>query len=614
MAHSKTFLVVLMVFQFLALHAQSDNTIVLEEVVLSDVKLLHFSNGRKVSVLKDSVIQRNGASLTDLLQFNSTIYFKENGYGMISSPSFRGTNASQTAVVWNGININSQLSGQTDFNTISPQNYKDVVVRSGGGSVQFGSGAIGGSIHLNDSFLFQEHYDNKLVLGYGSYNAKNINYSTAYGTDKWSLNFGTTYKTSENDYKYLGTDRKNENGAYNNLDVKATVGYLFSKANVLKLYHNTFIGDRDFSGTLTAPAKDHYKDVTSRSLLEWGNFKDHKISRLKLAYLYEKYRYYPDKEKSDFSFGSSNNMVLNYDYKYNIGKFVLNGIADFNVITVEGTNIENAHRNLFSGTFLLTHHLSEKFRYGINIRKEVVTDYDSPFLFSMDTNYQLTDNYSINVNASKNYRVPTFNDLYWVGAGAVGNKELTPESSLQAELGQLLSKENYTLGLTAYYIVSEDLIQWKPNDAGNWMPVNIKDVYNYGLEASLDVRQQWHNNQLSWKNQYAYTKSVDKDTNKQLIYVPYHKITSNIAYQYKAWELYNQLLYNGQVYTTSDNSDFLQGYVLSNVGVGRTFEIENGISANVGVKINNLFNKNYQNVAYRPMPNRNYQLNISIKF
>ena len=63
---------------------------------------------------------------------------------MVSSASFRGTNAQQTAVVWNGININSQLTGQTDFNTLIPGNYGDVVVRSGGGSVQYGVAQLGG--------------------------------------------------------------------------------------------------------------------------------------------------------------------------------------------------------------------------------------------------------------------------------------------------------------------------------------------------------------------------------------------------------------------------------------------------------------------------------------
>ena len=101
---------------------QQDSVIVLQEVVLSDSKLQKFSNGVNVSVLKDSVLQRNMGLLTDNLKFTSPIYFKQNGYGMVSSASFRGTSAQQTAVVWNGININSQLTGQTDFNSVMAQN------------------------------------------------------------------------------------------------------------------------------------------------------------------------------------------------------------------------------------------------------------------------------------------------------------------------------------------------------------------------------------------------------------------------------------------------------------------------------------------------------------
>src|SRR5690554_6305300 len=131
-------------------HAQLDSIQKLDEVLLSDVKLKRYASGFKVTVIKDSVLTKSPWSLTDLLRYNSNIYFKENGYGMVSSPSFRGTNASQTAVVWNGININSQLTGQTDFNTLIPLHYDNIVVRSGGGSVQYGSGAVGGSVLLND--------------------------------------------------------------------------------------------------------------------------------------------------------------------------------------------------------------------------------------------------------------------------------------------------------------------------------------------------------------------------------------------------------------------------------------------------------------------------------
>src|SRR5690606_6248406 len=106
-------------------------------------------------VLSDSLIDNANGSFTDFLQKNTTIYFKENGYGMVSSPSFRGTTAQQTGVLWNGIKVNSALLGQADFNSTSFKNYDQIIVKPGGGSVLFGSGAMGGTIHLNNDFQFK---------------------------------------------------------------------------------------------------------------------------------------------------------------------------------------------------------------------------------------------------------------------------------------------------------------------------------------------------------------------------------------------------------------------------------------------------------------------------
>ena len=100
------------------LNAQIDSLNVLPEVVLSDAKLRNFSHGQVLGTINDSLLDNSSTSLTEVLRYNSLIYFRENGPGGVSSPSFRGTSAQQTAVVWNGININSQLNGQTDFNTI----------------------------------------------------------------------------------------------------------------------------------------------------------------------------------------------------------------------------------------------------------------------------------------------------------------------------------------------------------------------------------------------------------------------------------------------------------------------------------------------------------------
>jgi iron complex outermembrane receptor protein len=148
----KSIFISLLLLLCLQVSAQND-TIVLEEVLVSDTQLRDFSDSQSILELNDSIIERSGSSLTSLLQYNSVIYFKENGLGMVSSPSFRGTTAQQTAVVWNGININSQLNGQTDFNVINAGDFNSITVKAGGGSVAYGSSAIGGSIHLDNNLV-----------------------------------------------------------------------------------------------------------------------------------------------------------------------------------------------------------------------------------------------------------------------------------------------------------------------------------------------------------------------------------------------------------------------------------------------------------------------------
>ncbi len=607
MKHNNFLFFLLCFFAVLSSYAQKDSVVVLDEIVLTDAKLTLFSLGNKKQVLKDSVLSKN-VSFTDLLRYNSTIYFKENGYGMVSSPSFRGTNAQQTAVIWNGININSQLNGQTDFNTIVTSNYNNVTVKSGGGSVQYGSGAIGGSIHLNNSFSFNKHLENEMRIGYGDFNTQSLNYQLSIGSKNVSLSLGANYNLSDNDYKYLGTNQKNENGAYKNGNIDFSLGYLISDNNILKLYHNTYLGSRDFSGTLLVKSIENYKNTNVRTMLEWSNFNDKKINRLKLAHLYEKYKYFANKNRSEYAFGYANSYLFNYDYKCTFPNIILNGIVDYNYTDVIGRNIEESNRNITSLSVLMQHKLSSKFKYAFNIRKDYSEDFSSPFLFVFNGEYSIFNVYDLTFSASKNYRIPTFNDMYWEGAG---NKDLVPETSKQVEVGNYFKFKNIQFSVLGYYTKLSEMIQWRPISTEGWKPVNIKDVTQYGLEVEVRATKYIGKGKLIWLTNYAYTKSIDDDNGKQLMYVPFHKITSNLALSYKKSEGYVQLLKNGLVYTMTDNSNELPGYTLVNIGIEHKI-IKN--STSLGIKINNLFNKKYQNMAYRPMPNRNLMVQLTTKF
>ena len=90
-------------------------------------------------------------SLSDYMSGHSAVFVKESGKGMTSTVSMRGTAASQTAVSWNGVGINSLTMGQTDFSQIPLFFFDYAELAPGGESSLYGSGAIGGSVDLRNS-------------------------------------------------------------------------------------------------------------------------------------------------------------------------------------------------------------------------------------------------------------------------------------------------------------------------------------------------------------------------------------------------------------------------------------------------------------------------------
>jgi iron complex outermembrane receptor protein len=587
----------------------TDSIQVLDEIVLSDSKLINYASGVKQSVLNDSVLKQNAKSLTTLLAFNSNLYFKENGLGMVSSPSFRGTNASQTAVIWNGININSQLNGQTDFNTLSSSNFSSISIRSGGGSVQYGSGAIGGSIHLNNKLAFNTHFDNAVQASYSSFNTKQTGYSSSFGTNLFSVNFGLFYVESDNDYKYLGTNKVNENGAFENLNLNVNLGYFISRKDVLKLYSQSYIGERELSGTLVAPARSKYEDENYRNMLEWVRISGRLNSSLKVGHFQELFNYFENRNTDSYTFGKVNTYLLNHSLNVRLSETLqFKTILDFNSYEGAGSSFGDPKRNAFSTTVLLNHKPTEKLDYGINLRKDFTSGFESPFVFSLDATYQLTKQYKIQINGSKNYRVPTFNDLYW---NPGGNLDLVPESSYQVDIGQQFNFEYYNFKLNGYYINTEDLIQWQPDTNGFWSPENIAESQSYGAELELESHYKIKAHHFNVNAHYSYTVSENMETKKQLIYVPFHKANVSLAYGYKKFNMYYQHLFNGEVFITGSA---LKGYNVGNIGMGYTLNEKGSINYEINFKVNNLYNTYYENVALRPMPNRNYQIQTIIKF
>lgn len=610
MTFKKLFLVAIFFVCQFAL-AQNDSIHYLKTVEISDLQLKNFSDSQSVQQLSDSIIKKNQASLTSLLNYNTVIYFKENGLGMVSSPSFRGTTAQQTAVIWNGININSQLLGQTDFNTITTRDFNTITVRAGGGSSIYGSSAIGGSIHLNNDLSFKKEFSNEIRLNYGSFNTIGANYKVNVSDEKFSLQASITRNSSDNDYDYVDSEDKNLNGEYYNTTFNIAAGYKINDHNYLKLYSQVFDGERHFSLIFPSEIKTKYQDLNSRNLLEWDSFFGKFTSKVKVAALKERYKYFGNIDSDAYTFGSVKTYIGKYDLTFDVNEGIkLNAIFDYTQNKGDGSDIKNEQRSIGSGSLLFKHVLSQKFTYELSVRKEITDNYKSPVLFSAGTSFALADFYTLKLNGSKNFRVPTFNDLYWQPGG---NENLKPESSYQAELGNDFHFKNFKISLTGYYIDIKDMLRWIPTGSF-WSPQNTHKVRTYGGEAILNWNKNVGNHRFEFNGTYAYTVSEDMEMKKQLIYVPYHKATSSVAYSWKKFTADYQFLYNGEVFTRSDNNSKynVDAYLVSNASVNYDFGKTNSYA--LGFQVLNLYNENYVSVENRFLPGRNYNMYLILKF
>ncbi|WP_372800431.1 TonB-dependent receptor domain-containing protein [Lutibacter sp.] len=604
----------------LCVYSQKDTIVTLKVVNLQSVKLYKHSKGLKVLDLTDSIIAKNATSFTSLLRFNTPIYIKEYGAGGTSSASFRGTSASNTAVIWNGININSINNGQTEFNSLNISLFDNINVRSGGGSIEFGSGAVGGTIHLNNELGFGAYSKHQVISTVGSYQTFHNLYKYSFGSETTAIKLGAAYNTSKNNYKWLDYNLENENGAYQQRDFNFSIAQKINDFTKISFFSSKYNGVRHFSGQLPNPsaAKEKYKDFSFRNLVNFNYHKKTATHNLKLAYLTQEYRYFADKNKEDYNFGKSKRYLINYDFSYKISSnSSIESFSEFESVDGKTDQIATKNRAQFSQSLIYNQRYKNLASLNAKVRKDFNSEYNVPFVFALGIEIKPLRNTFVRANGSKNYRVPSYNDLYWP---ALGNKNLIPESSLQGEIGVGYKNNQFKIDLGAFYIDAKDKIVWTPggdpDKPGVWTPINIDKVVNKGLEISTTYSINFVKHYIDLNTNYSYTIAKDKKTNDFIPYVPKHLLNSSISYSFKRINFYYQHLFNGKVYTTKD---IIDSYAMPSFNIGNFGGSYNLIKnlkkeLQLGFKINNVFNKAYQVLPGRPMPNRNINFNINYKF
>ena len=614
------------------LQSQNRDTTVhkLPEVDIIHSKQVQLGNSKK-SIFIDSLsfALYNTSSLSDLLSNQSNIHIKSYGNANIATTSMRGGNANHTALLWNGLNIQNALLGQTDLSIIPTLFFDNVVLEYGGGSAMWGSGAIGGSIHLQNKNRFNQGFETKLQTSVGSFGTTKIGTSVLLSYKKIISNTKIYYTNSDNNYSYKdSSDKENPtkqitHSNYSSKGIMQEISYmpsLFQKIN-MRLWYNVM--DRNLPSYSTAISKQKQLDENLKLSADWNYNKRKLNSTIRFGYFNDQLNY-SDSIAQIYSETSVKTTIAESDNIYKHKNHTFNFGINFTRHQSETKNYNETHDltklALFAAYKLNL--LNSKFTYNIAARKETTNQTEIPFTGNTGIHYQLTKLIATKINANTSYRQPTLNDLYW---NPGGNKNLKPEESYEIDGGIELNynKNNFTLLWEATYFNrhTTNWIIWLPTDNAFWSPKNIAEVYSRGTETKTELRYNKKDFQVKLILNTSYVLSNneksknenDNSVGKQLIYTPRYTGQGSISMSYQKLNFIFNNTYTGYRFTSTDNSNWLSPYYIANIKCSYPYSF-NTINMELFCAINNLFNKNYAVVVNRPMPLRNYEIGLSINY
>jgi iron complex outermembrane receptor protein len=370
----------------------------------------------------------------------------------------------------------------------------------------------------------------------------------------------------------------------------------------------------------------------SRNVLQWDFTKNHHKLEVKAAYLMEDQNYYLKTTTSADSadvvtFIDSENkwqsFELKSNYKTDLKKgFKLTAGFDIGIQRVNSNNYSGIEqRNTYDLYADILKDIRGRLKLNLLVRTEVVDNELLPLMPLFGLNYKLLKHHDFYARASvsRNYHLPSLNDLYWYPGG---NSSLKAEEGLETELGLSLVKnlhKQFILKLNAdvYASLIDNWIQWVPSDFRYWSPENIAKVLARGFEFSFHISGSMQRFTYKVFAEYSYTKTTDESelaqqdgsSGTQLMYIPLNSANGFIYGTFQGYNISWSLNYIGERET---NKKPLPSYLLNNVSVGKRW-IKNQFEAELRFKINNLFDVNYQAVKWRAMPGRNFEINMKIK-
>ncbi len=621
----RLFLSMLMV-SFLPLKAQQDTVRWLRGTTIRSQRFSSADPSMLQQKADTSAVARlTGFTLADRLDRESPLFVKSYGPGSLATVSLRGTGAAQSAVLWNGLSLNSPMPGMYDLSLLPAFLLDDIVIQSGGNGPLVGSGAMGGAIFLNSGNDFGKGFAAEALAGYGSFGQRQYGAGFRAASGKTASNTRFYAQHAANDFPFItpeGGTAVQQHAQFHQLgfteDFRA--GH---DSNFLDLHFWYLENDRKIPPhMLAAISQQEQKDKSLRAVASWnvinGNLQHHISAGLNNEYIHYRDPAARLDEKSE-AFTFQGNLETAYQFTEKMkGELQLAALR----AQVETENyVHNMYQDQWSFGVKAVYE-SEKLYVHASARQGWFDDQRIPFLPAAGIRFTFLPAVSWRADAARIYRIPTLNDRYWIPGG---NPELDPEDGYSASTGLqcILVSGGFRalINAGAYLSQLKKAIVWLPASNGIYTAKNIQETKSRGLEGNMETGYQQGRWKFNAGISATYSSSVITATDpgfaegigRQMIYTPriLYKTQANIHYRSLSLRYYHT--YTGYRYTSIDHVHYLEPFDLAELIIAWSGTAgKSSITATFSIK--NLYDETYQVIAWRAMPGRSYHAGLLFRF
>ena len=560
----------------------------------------------------DTIKVQSNSSIEDLIYSLPGLGLGDyGGAAGLKSVSLRGLGSAQTAIYIDGVRVGNVQSGQADLGFLDFAGAGTAVVDYAQNSISFNTAK---------PVFGDSDFNGRLRLGAGSFGTWNPRLGLSYRfSDRMSLSAQLAYDRSKGNFSY-GEGQTRTNADLSQLKAGADLFGVLDKGEWhAKAYYNK--AERGIPGSTTYPSDDRQKD---ENYFLQGSLRKSFNSLYTLNLSAKAARddmYYQSSwgdnyyKQSEFQLNSTHRLHLSGILSATLGLSANYDKLSSDSYTASRTSVFSS-----AGLTLRTS----------RIKADLILDYDiwadagqktrSALSPSFDLRYELGRSLSLVGFARRAYRVPVFNELYYVG---FGNPELKPEDAFLSDLGlewHPASRNGLEYGakFDLFYNLLKDKIISAPSeeDPNIWYPYNVGKVEALGTDLSLFAGKQGRRWRWRLDAKYSWQNAVDISEGSynyglQVPYIARHSAVLIAQAGYRGWKArLNWNLRSGR----RDSYGELPSWNSLDLDLSRGFSFGKRCGMEVVLSARNLNDCRYEAVRYYPVPGRSFIAGVEFKF